>query len=68
MAQQIQLRNDNTAQWEYINPVLAVGEIGVDTTLGKFKIGDGTSTWTELQFQSASIADFVFYTYDDDSI
>jgi hypothetical protein len=66
MAQQIQLRNDNTAQWEYINPVLAVGEIGVDTTLGKFKIGDGTSTWSQLQFQTASIADFVF-TYDDDS-
>ena len=64
MAQQIQLRNDNTAQWEYINPVLAVGEIGVDTTLGKFKIGNGTDTWTELEFQSASIADFVF-AYDD---
>jgi hypothetical protein len=63
MAQQIQLRNDTTAGWAYANPVLTQAEIGVDTTLGKFKIGDGTSTWSQLQFQSASIADFVF-TYD----
>jgi hypothetical protein len=60
MAQQIQLRNDTTAGWEYANPVLAQAEIGVDTTLGKFKIGNGTSTWSQLQFQSASVADFVF--------
>jgi hypothetical protein len=63
MAQQIQLRNDSTAGWAADNPVLAQAEVGVDTTLGKFKIGDGTSTWSELQFQSASIADFVF-AYD----
>jgi hypothetical protein len=60
MAQQIQLRNDTTAGWAYANPVLAQAEIGVDTTLGKFKIGNGTSTWSQLQFQSANIADFVF--------
>jgi hypothetical protein len=60
MAQQIQLRNDSTAAWAEENPVLAQAEIGVDTTLGKFKIGNGTSTWTQLQFQSASIADFEF--------
>jgi len=60
MAQQIQLRNDTTAGWEYANPVLAQAEVGVDTTLGKFKIGDGTSRWNALQFQSASIADFIF--------
>jgi hypothetical protein len=64
MAQQIQLRNDTTAGWEYANPVLAQAEIGIDTTLGKFKIGNGTSTWSQLQFQSASIADFIF-EYDD---
>jgi hypothetical protein len=33
MAQQIQLRNDTTAGWEYANPVLAQAEVGVDTTL-----------------------------------
>lgn len=50
MAQQIQLRNDSTTAWETENPVLAQAEIGVDTTLGKFKIGDGVSTWDELDY------------------
>ena len=63
MAQQIQLRNDITANWASANPVLARGEVGVDTTLGKFKIGNGTSTWSQLTFQTGNIADFVF-TYD----
>ena len=50
MAQQIQLRNDSTANWASENPTLAQGEIGVDTTLGKMKIGDGTTTWNNLAF------------------
>jgi hypothetical protein len=50
MAQQIQLRNDTTAGWAYANPVLTQAEIGVDTTLGKFKIGDGTTAWNALDF------------------
>jgi hypothetical protein len=50
MAQQIQLRNDSTAAWAEENPVLAQGEFGVDITLGQFKIGDGESTWSELDF------------------
>jgi hypothetical protein len=50
MAQQIQLRNDSTTAWETENPVLAQAEIGVDTTTKQFKIGDGTSTWTELDY------------------
>jgi hypothetical protein len=69
MAQQIQLRNDSTAGWAADNPVLAQGEIGVDTTLGQMKIGDGTSTWTQLDFYAsgtADIADFVFETVDGD--
>ena len=64
MAQRIQLRNDTTVAWEASNPILAQGEVGVDTTLNKFKIGDGTSTWTELEFSSSGdIAEFVF-AYD----
>ena len=50
MAQQIQLRNDSTAGWAADNPTLAQGEIGVDTTLNKLKIGDGTTTWNNLAF------------------
>jgi hypothetical protein len=50
MAQQIQLRNDSTTGWDSANPVLAQGEIGINTTTKEFKIGDGESTWTELEY------------------
>lgn len=46
MAQQIQLRHDTAANWTLYNPILAVGEIGVETDTEKFKIGDGIQTWT----------------------
>jgi hypothetical protein len=68
MAQQIQLRNDSTLAWEAENPILAQAEIGVNTTTGQFKIGDGTSTWEELEYYaggSANVADFVFSVDDD---
>jgi hypothetical protein len=67
MAQQIQLRNDSAAAWEAENPILAQAEVGVNTTTGQFKIGDGTSTWEELEYYaggSANVADFVFDTLD----
>ena len=66
MAQQIQLRNDSTAAWAEENPVLAQAEIGVDTTLGQFKIGDGESTWSELEFYAGG-ADLTLPTSIKDS-
>lgn len=50
MSQQIQLRRGTTAQWAAANPTLAVGEIGIDTTLNKFKIGNGSTAWSSLTF------------------
>jgi hypothetical protein len=64
MAQQIQLRNDSTAGWAADNPVLAQGEIGVDTTLGQMKIGDGTSTWSQLNFYASGTADIEDFVFD----
>jgi hypothetical protein len=48
----IQVRRDSEAIWTLTNPVLALGEIGFDTTNNQLKIGNGTSTWTQLQFAS----------------
>jgi hypothetical protein len=45
----IQLRRGTTAQWA-ADPVLAQGEGGLDTDLGKIKYGDGTSAWSALTF------------------
>ena len=46
----IQLRRDTSANWNTNNPILAAGELGVDTTLNRVKIGDGTTTWNNLPF------------------
>jgi hypothetical protein len=50
MAVRIQLRNDTAANWTDADPVLAAGEFGLETDTDQFKIGDGTSSWTELSY------------------
>jgi hypothetical protein len=38
------------AQWLAKNPTLAVGEMGLETDTGLFKVGDGLSEWTNLSY------------------
>jgi hypothetical protein len=45
---QIQLRRDTVANWVSANPVLALGEIGIETDTGHVRVGDGASAWTSL--------------------
>lgn len=48
-------RRDTAANWQSNNPVLANGEIGVDTTNKEMKIGDGKTAWNDLKpFQKAN--------------
>ena len=51
------LRRDTTANWALYNPVLQAGEIGIDTTLNKFKIGNGVATFSALVFASILATD-----------
>jgi hypothetical protein len=50
MPVQIQLRNDSASNWTAANPVLALGEFGLERNTGQFKIGNGTSTWNALPY------------------
>jgi hypothetical protein len=50
MAARMQQRRGTAAQWTSANPVLGSGEIGFETDTSKFKIGDGTSTWSNLTY------------------
>ena len=50
MATKIQLRRDSSADWTTINPVLSEGEVGFETNTGKFKIGNGSTTWSGLDY------------------
>lgn len=44
------VRRDSSSNWTTNNPVLSQGEIGYDNTEGKIKIGNGSSTWSNLPF------------------
>lgn len=44
----MQQRRGTAAQWTAANPVLAAGEIGYETDTEQFRIGDGTSSWSNL--------------------
>ena len=37
-----------TSSWTSVNPVLLLGEIGIDSDLNIIKVGDGSSTWSAL--------------------
>jgi len=50
MAVKLQFRRDTAANWETNNPILSEGELGLDTTNQRFKIGDGVNTWDNLEF------------------
>lgn len=46
----IQLRRGTAAQWTSVNPVLASGEMGIETDTNKFKFGDGVTAWNSLDY------------------
>jgi hypothetical protein len=46
----VQIRRGTTTQWAQSTKILKVGELGVDLTLNKLKIGNGTSLWVDLPF------------------
>jgi hypothetical protein len=54
----IQLRRGSSSLWAASNSPLAQGELGYDTTIKKFKIGDGTSLWSSLPWANITGADF----------
>ena len=58
----IQNRTDLEANWSYADPVLMKGEIAVSSDKGNlYKVGDGTSKWSELTYNSAISADTANY-------
>jgi hypothetical protein len=54
MAVRFQLRRDTAANWNSANPVLALGEPGVETDTLKVKIGDGVTVWTGLGYSTTT--------------
>lgn len=50
MSAKIQFRRDTSTNWQNENPILSNGEIGLDTTNKKIKIGNGVDTWNNLVY------------------
>lgn len=54
MAVNIQLRHDTAANWTSANPVLMIGEAGLEIDTTKIKMGDGVTAWNSLPYFSGS--------------
>lgn len=50
------IRNASSAAWKTTNPLLAVGEPGVETDTMKMKVGDGKRKWNLLPYVSQGSA------------
>lgn len=53
----ILFRRDLAANWTSVDPVLSAGEIGLESDTEKIKLGDGSSSWTELDYFYGSLDD-----------
>ena len=47
---QIQQRTDTAANWTSANPTLLSGELGHESDTKKYKLGDGSTAWTSLDY------------------
>jgi hypothetical protein len=56
MATKIKLRRDSATNWTTANPVMAIGEPGLETNTLKLKFGDGVSAWNTLPYATNGIA------------
>lgn len=56
MATRMQQRRATAEQWLLADPILAAGELGIETDTGSFKIGDGVNTWLILDYFETSTA------------
>lgn len=54
----IQIRRGTSSEWSTANPTLYSGEMGYDTTLGKIKIGNGSTPWNTLHFYNENVFRF----------
>lgn len=50
MTIRMQQRRGTASQWTSANPILNAGEIGWESDTNRFKIGDGSTTWTNLDY------------------
>jgi hypothetical protein len=56
MSAQIQFRRGLAAEWTAANPIMADGELGLETDSRLYKIGDGVTHWNDLPYGSLELS------------
>lgn len=56
MIVKFRIRRDTAANWASVNPVLALGEPGLETDTTRTKYGDGTTAWNSLPYSRGAVA------------
>ena len=56
----IQIRRGLAATWTELNPVLAAGEMGLETDTKKAKIGNGSTAWNSLAYSIGQVDNINF--------
>ena len=54
MADILQIRRDTSTNWTAVNPILANGEMGLETDTIKIKWGNGVTAWNSLAYFTGS--------------
>ena len=52
----LQVRRGTASQWTSINPILAAGEMGLESDTNFIKFGDGTHLWSELGYANEPLS------------
>jgi hypothetical protein len=55
MSIRMQQRRGTATVWLANDPILAPGEIGIESDTNKFKVGDGINVWSSLDYFSAGL-------------
>ncbi len=53
----IQVRRGTEAQWALVNPILAAGEVGLESDTNYFKFGTGSTAWNALPYANEPLSD-----------
>jgi hypothetical protein len=58
------IRRGSATEWQTVNPVLSLGELGLDLTGKTFKIGDGSTPWNSLAYASGPAGPGLEFVWD----
>lgn len=52
----IQIKRGSSDEWTAANPILAIGELGLETDTNKLKAGNGINRWDDLSYLTSDAA------------